>query len=97
MHRQFRNKSYLCTAKTGREGLCHQRTVILTGHRARPDFAKTGPLRACPPAEPCAVRNRPLLPFGCLFPLASPSQMVGCTADDTNKDKHKVKKNAAVR
>lgn len=31
---------YLCTAKKGRDGLCHQRTKTQTGVRTQSEFAK---------------------------------------------------------
>ena len=39
---------YLCHAKKGRDGLGHQCSKILTGHRAQPEFAKKGTLRIVP-------------------------------------------------
>jgi hypothetical protein len=39
---------YLCTAKKGRDGLCHQRTKTRTGHRTQPEFAKKETLRIVP-------------------------------------------------
>jgi len=42
------NTLYLCSAKKGRDGLSHQRTKILTGHRALPEFAKKVTLRIVP-------------------------------------------------
>ena len=39
---------YLCTAKKGRDGLCHQRTKTQTGHRTQPEFAKKETLRIVP-------------------------------------------------
>ena len=42
------NTLYLCSAKKGRDGLCHQRTKTQTGHRTQPEFAKKGTLRIVP-------------------------------------------------
>ena len=39
---------YLCIAKKGRDGLCHQRTKTQTGHRTQPEFAKKETLRIVP-------------------------------------------------
>ena len=39
---------YLCSAKKGREGLCHQRTKTLAGHLALSEFAKKETLRIVP-------------------------------------------------
>ena len=39
---------YLCHAKKGRDGLGHQCSKTLTGHRAQPEFAKKGTLRIVP-------------------------------------------------
>ena len=39
---------YLCSAKKGREGLCHQRTKTQAGHRALSEFAKKETLRIVP-------------------------------------------------
>ncbi len=39
---------YLCIAKKGRDGLCHQRTKSQTGHRTQPEFAKKETLRIVP-------------------------------------------------
>lgn len=39
---------YLCSAKKERDGLCHQRTKTLAGHRALSEFAKKETLRIVP-------------------------------------------------
>ena len=44
----YAGMDYLCHAKKGRDGLGHQCSKTLTGHRAQPEFAKKGTLRIVP-------------------------------------------------
>ena len=44
----IRKYPYLCSAKKGRDGLCHQRTKTQAGHRALSEFAKKETLRIVP-------------------------------------------------
>ena len=44
----YAGMDYLCHAKKGRDGLCHQRTKTQTGHRTQPEFAKKETLRIVP-------------------------------------------------
>ena len=61
---------YLCSAKKERDGLCHQRTKTLAGHRALSEFAKKETLRIVPQQFLTIKRDTVQLtyPFSCFWP-----------------------------
>ena len=67
---------YLCSAKKERDGLCHQRTKTLAGHRALSEFAKKETLRIVPQQFLTIKRDTVQLtyPAGCRYAaIAMPS------------------------
>ena len=61
---------YLCSAKKERDGLCHQRTKTLAGHRALSEFAKKETLRIVPQQFLTIKRDTVQLTYpkyGCLY------------------------------
>lgn len=73
---------YLCSAKKERDGLCHQRTKTLAGHRALSEFAKKETLRIVPQQFLTIKRDTVQLTYPIklktsmeLFDLASPNDI----------------------
>ena len=70
---------YLCSAKKERDGLCHQRTKTLAGHRALSEFAKKETLRIVPQQFLTIKRDTVRLTYpNCMF-LILVALMVSCS------------------